>query len=455
MSEHERDDPMTALGEESFSERTIVTSPHRLQQKKTWVIVAAVAVVATTLVSILLVANPFAEAPVAKTATATVEKGTVTTTVDAKGAIAAAATSNASFSTTGTVTGISVAIGQQVVAGQELATIDPADADRALAKAQGALSAAETALRNTRSSYSSARTDLANARDKRDSTPPDAPEYSTTVATVKELEAALPLKDTDIANASKARDDAERDVNAAQAERDKTVLKASIPGVVTAINGTVGSVTAGGGNSSGSAAAAEGSSSTGATGSNASAPSGLITISDTSSLFVSAAIPESSIAKVALAQAATVTMAGDSSVVVAGSVVSIAPTPQTNAAGVVTFVAMIQLTTPPDTVRLGETGFVSIVTASAVDVLTLPASAVTMTAPGEGTVQLAPKKAPTSTGKPVPVKVGLSGNGVVEITEGLKLADVVQLATQQAGENGLDDEGTSFDEGVPSGDNGF
>jgi macrolide-specific efflux system membrane fusion protein len=446
-SDPDLDDRLTSPEEESSRQPSPVRTRHRVLRKRTWIIGAAIVVLVAVVGCILLVANPFAPAPVAKTATATVETGTVTTTVDATGAIAAAATSNASFSAPGTITGIAVAVGQSVVAGQDLATIDSADADRALAKAQGALNAAETALDNSRASYSLTRTDLANARATRDATPFDSPEYSAAVSAVSELENALTLKDTDVANAATARDDAARDVDAAQSERDKTVLKASINGVVTAINGTVGSVTVGGGSSSGPAASTDASSPAGATAGSGAAPTGLITISDTSSLFVSAAIPEADIGAVALAQAATVTMAGDPSVAIAGSVTSIAPTPQTDTAGVVTFAAMIQLTTPPETVKLGETGFVSIVTASATDVLTLPASAVTMTAPGEGTVQLAPKKKSGTAAKTVPVKVGLSGDGVVEITEGLALSDVVQIPTPPDGGTGADVGGSTTVEG--------
>ncbi|MDN4639919.1 HlyD family efflux transporter periplasmic adaptor subunit [Agreia sp. PsM10] len=447
MSKPEPDDPLTPLDEHLFSETRPTPLSRRLPRKRLWVVGLSVTVIAVILGVVVLVAHPFAQQPAAKIATATVETGTVTTTVEAKGAITAAATSNASFSNPGTITGISVTIGQPVVVGQDLATIDSADADRALAKAQGALGAAETALDNSRESYSNTATDLANARATRDATPADSPDYSTAVAAVRELENALPLRDTDVVNAVNTRDDASRDVDAAQAERDKMVLKASIAGVVTAINGTVGSVTTGGGSSSGSAGS-PGESGSGATaGSATTGPSGLITISDTSSLFVSAAIPEASIGTVAPAQSVTVTMAGDSTVTMSGSVVSIAPTPQTNAAGIVTFAASIQLTTPPATVRIGETALVSIVTASAVDVPTLPMSAVTMTGPGEGTAQLAPRKKSDTDGKIVPIKVGLSGDGVVEITHGLAVDDVVQIATPS--EDGMGDgaDGSSGSEG--------
>ncbi|MBF4514078.1 HlyD family efflux transporter periplasmic adaptor subunit [Plantibacter sp. VKM Ac-2885] len=411
--------------------------------RKGWIGIGSVAA-AVLLIACLIVlfANPFAQAPAVKTSSATVETGTVTTTVSAKGAISAAATSNVSFANGGTITGISVAVGQTVAAGQDLATIDPADADRALAKAQSALSAAETALSNLRSAYASARDALADARATLAATPTDSAEYATAAASVRDQQSSLPSKDNDVVSAVKTRDDAARDVDAAQAERDKTVLKAPIAGIVTAINGTVGSVTAGGGTSNASATAsgsASGSSdgSSGSGGPTSSTSSGLITISDVSTLFVSASVPEADVHNVAVTQPATVTMAGDTSVVIAGSVVSIAPTPQTNSSGVVSYATMIQLTTPPPTVKLGETGLVSIVTATATDVPTLPSYAVTLTAPGEGTVMLTTKKNGAKA-KQVDVKTGLTGDGVIEITDGLLPGDVVQVVAQPDAGPGCD-----------------
>ncbi|MBF4570867.1 HlyD family efflux transporter periplasmic adaptor subunit [Plantibacter sp. VKM Ac-2880] len=411
------------------------------RRRKSWLVASSAAVVLIVVSLVAVFFNPFARAPEEQVATATVTTGTVTTTVEAKGSITAASTSNVAFANPGTITGIAVSIGQTVAAGQELATVDPADADRALQKAQSALSAAETALSNVRASYSAASNALDDARAVLASTPADAPEYAANAASLRDQESALPLKDTEVVNAVMVRDDAAREVEAAKAERDKTVLKAPIAGVVTAINATVGSVTAGGGSSSSSTAAdpAEGSGS-----SVSAAPSGLITISDVSSLFVSASVAEADIGQVALTQAAKVTLASDASVVLDGTVVSIAPTPQTNAAGVVSYAAVIQLAGPPPTVKLGQTAFVSIVTASSADVPTLPATAVTVTAPGTGTVLLAPKTAGTA-GKTIPVKVGLSGGGVIEITDGLKDGDVVQLTMPPADDTGGMTDGSSFE----------
>ncbi|MFF2273835.1 efflux RND transporter periplasmic adaptor subunit [Agromyces sp. NPDC058136] len=394
--------------------------------KKTWMIISAVVVaVAIAGGAVFAFANPFAAQPTPPAATATVEKGTVSAAVSGKGAIGAATTSNASFAKGGTITAISVTVGQTVAAGQELATVDPADADRELEKVRGGLRAAETALANTREALQTAKNALGNSRALLAAAPGDAPDYASLVAAVREQEGALPSRDTDVVNAVKARDDAAREVEAAQAARDQTVLKAPMAGVVTAINGTVGSIASGGGTSSDSG------SSSSSSGSGSSTPSGLITISDVSSLRVVASIPEADIARVALEQTAVVTLAGRDGVSINGLVTSVEPTPQTSTEGVVSYAVRIQLVDPPASVKLGQTGFVSITTAAASDVLMLPTAAVTLTAPGEGTVQLVRKKGAPA--KVVPVKTGLSGGGFTEITEGLDVGDIVELTVTPSG----------------------
>ncbi|MHB1489888.1 MAG: biotin/lipoyl-binding protein, partial [Cellulomonas sp.] len=65
--------------------------------------------------------------------TATVATGDVKTTISASGNLAAATTANQSFSTSGTIASISVSVGQVVTVGQVLATIDPTDAQNAVA----------------------------------------------------------------------------------------------------------------------------------------------------------------------------------------------------------------------------------------------------------------------------------------------------------------------------------
>ncbi len=78
--------------------------------------------------------------------TATVSRGTVEQTETASGNISPAQDENVDFSTAGTVSSVNVTLGESVVAGQLLATLDPSTAQTALTTAEGQLSTAESNL---------------------------------------------------------------------------------------------------------------------------------------------------------------------------------------------------------------------------------------------------------------------------------------------------------------------
>jgi len=386
------------------------------------------------------------------TMTTTVATGSVVSSVAGKGAISAAATANVSFAVPGTVTGIAVAVGQTVAAGQEVATIDPAAADRELEKARSALAAAETVLGNSRASYARAQAGVAAARAALAAPAPaagsapsrDAPEDAAVAAqaaaaqaasaqaaaaqAVRDAETALATADTEVVGSVKARDDAGRDVATAEAARAATSLKAPIAGVVTAVNGTIGSVAGGTGTSQ------EQTSGT----TQSTAATALVQISDVSKLRVTAAIPEADIGAVQAGQAASITLAGGSATTLTGTVVTVAPTPQSSAEGVVSYPVTVELSDAAPSVKLGQTGFVTITTVERPDVLTLSTDAIVLTSPGVGTVTRVDKKGVVAQAE---VGLGISGNGVTEITSGLVEGDVVQLplpaAAPDAGTPGM------------------
>src|SRR4051794_5408549 len=78
--------------------------------------------------------------------TVAVQTGTVTKTVTADGTVASASTASASFRTGGTITAISVQVGQVVKKDQVLAKVDPADAQRGRNAAEVDLDSANHAL---------------------------------------------------------------------------------------------------------------------------------------------------------------------------------------------------------------------------------------------------------------------------------------------------------------------
>ncbi|GAA1367199.1 hypothetical protein GCM10009661_21110 [Catellatospora chokoriensis] len=104
----------------------------------------AAVLIAVAVVTVVAVqgGDPAPAAP----ATVAVQRGEVTSSVAASGKVSPVATRELAFSVAGTLTGVLVKPGDEVVAGQDLATIDAADAREARDDAANALAEAKQAL---------------------------------------------------------------------------------------------------------------------------------------------------------------------------------------------------------------------------------------------------------------------------------------------------------------------
>jgi multidrug efflux pump subunit AcrA (membrane-fusion protein) len=85
----------------------------------------------------------------------TVTRGPMGTTVSAQGTVAAAQTDNLSFGSAGTVTAVNVTAGQAVTAGQVLATVNSAQLQSAVASAQSTVASAQASLADDEASGAS------------------------------------------------------------------------------------------------------------------------------------------------------------------------------------------------------------------------------------------------------------------------------------------------------------
>lgn len=409
-----------------------------MKKRMWWIGGIALGVAAVTTVAVVVGASASApsEPAAPKTTTATVERADVTAAITGKGTLAPLSTANVSFPSGGTVTGISVTLGQTVSAGQDLATIDPAAADRELEKVRSAASAADQAIGTARANAARARETLEATRNAlriaqlppapvptpTEGAPPveqpSAEDRAAKIAAaqqaVRDAEAAVANADTEIAGAKRTRADAGRDVAAAESVRAQTTLKAPIGGVITAINGTIGSIASGGGTSQ------ESGGQTQAAGGGA----GFIQISDTSGWTITVAVSEIDITKVVVGQAARISMPGAQNEEIAGAVTIVAPTPSASTDGVVSYAVTVKLNEPPKNPKLGLTSFVSIVVGEAKGVPTVPSEAITPTGDGAGTVRLRSAKGTT---KSVEVTTGIVGDGRTEIRSGLKPGDKVEM----------------------------
>lgn len=196
----------------------------------------------------------------------------------------------------------------------------------------------------------------------------------------------------------------------AQQNFDGTKIVAPASGTIAAIASTVGM-------------------SASSTSAGSSGVSGFIILTDLNSLQIKASVAEADIASLVVGQAATITFDAVSRSRASGTVLSIAPLNNaSNGSGSVqSYTVLFGLDQNPDGVKPGMTAQVSVTTAEALSVLSLPATALTQRGPFY-TVTLKPKKE-GSEGKQVRVDVGLQGDSRVEIRSGIKAGDEVVLRT--------------------------
>ncbi|WP_335992069.1 efflux RND transporter periplasmic adaptor subunit [Glycomyces sp. MUSA5-2] len=351
----------------------------------------------------LLPAAEAAEEDVAASTTATAEVGSLTRTVAADGTVTAASTLTAEFANSGTVTDIAVQVGDVVEAGQQLATIDSADAERDLETAEENLDAAEDSLDRAES-------------------------------------------DSEIEQAEQAVDDAEDAVEEAEQAVDDTVLTAPGGGTVIAVNGTVGG--------SSGAAAGSGSDGTGMTGddSGSTASEGFIEIADLSDLTVTASVAEGDATDVAVGQAVQTTWnALDASI--GGELLAVSPT-STADGSVAAYDVTVSLAELPEGVRLGQTVSVSITVEEAQDVLYVPTAAVE----GGGDAATVTLIGDDGTRTETSVVLGVEGDSGVEIVSGLAEGDTVAVTVDESdtgtGEFTFPGGGGTPEGGFPAGGSG-
>jgi macrolide-specific efflux system membrane fusion protein len=269
--------------------------------------------------------------------------------------------SSGGSSTTWTVTEVKVAVGDRVKAGQSLASASPADLARQLANADASLG--------------SARLQQKTAQDNVDALTSSSPTDQ-----VRQAKIALNNAKSQASDASKARADIVDQMRLG-------TIKAPIAGIVTAVNISKGLT----------------------------APSGDAITIDADSFDVTANVVESDVAKMAVGQAADVSIAAVDADLT-GVVKAIAPTATGNTTGdVVDYAVTISLQNPPAGVRAGMTADVTITIASANNVLTVPAAALRGTTGNYSVLVMGAEGTPVAQG----VEVGLVTNSTAEIKSGL------------------------------------
>lgn len=299
--------------------------------------------------------------------------GAAAAETDGSSASASSASSNSSptGAVTWPVTAVKVAVGDQVKAGQVLATANPSYVDAQIADARRAASSAAIQLKQ-------ARTDHSNATD-----------------TASRRQTQVALYSAESADAK-----AKSDLAALLELRKHATLTAPAAGTVTAV-----AIAAG-----------------------ADAPDGAAITMISSDLRIATSVVESDIAAIKIDQEATVSIAAlDASLV--GKVISIDPVGSaTGTNGVVSFAVDVKLDSPPAGLRPGMSADITIVAASATNVLAIPSRALSGTADAY-TVRVMAADGSVSVRD---VQVGLVTSSLAEIKSGLQAGERVVTGTSSS-----------------------
>jgi macrolide-specific efflux system membrane fusion protein len=259
------------------------------------------------------------------TRTAAAANRDVSEVVTASGTVQSSFSAAASFGTSGTVTEVDVKVGDTVTKGQQLAKLDPTQAQLQVDIAQGNVDAA-----------------LAKGT-------------GTTALLTAYRQAQLALKQAQDALAA-------------------TTLTAPGDGTITSITGAVGQKVSTGNNTSTTSTTTS------------TTPSGFVVVTDLKNLVVHANVSESDVSKLKGDQAATVTVNAMATQPVQAKVTQVDLTPTTSN-NVVQYGVTLTLTDPPAGLRPGQSASVEVTVNSATNVLAVPAAAV-QTVNGQSSVQV-------------------------------------------------------------------
>lgn len=329
----------------------------------------------------------------------TVTAGTMKQTVSASGTLEPTQDSNLTFAVGGTVQAVDVSTGQQVLAGQTLATIDPTVLTDEAEAAQSTLTADQDRLSSDQAAGAS-------------------------TSQIDSDQAALTS--------------AQSQLSAAQTNLSDAVLKAPFSGTVASVGLAVGdSVSAGSGNSSANNSSGASSSSrsgssalagvlsalAGSSANSSSASSGSstpgVTVISTGSFTVNTSVDDTEIGQLKVGDQAVIVPTG-STAPVYGTVASVGLIASSSGSGVASFPVVIAVTGTPGGLYAGSSASVSIIVQQLNDVVEVPTGALSY-ANGQATVTRIVGGSRVTT----PVGTGITANGQTQITSGLRAGDVI------------------------------
>lgn len=376
--------------------------PRLLKKRRLVIVSVVVVVIAAAGVTTWLVARPAGAQASYRLVPASVT--TLRQTVSSSGTIEPAQRSDLNFGVSGQVTAVNVAVGQQVTAGQPLATVESASLQASVAQANSSLASAQSKLSSDQSNGASS-------------------------AQVDADQSAITAARNQLTNAQNALNEA--------------TMTAPIAGTVAAVNLTVGQqVSAGGANSSGSAGSSSpsgngsnlpgfggnpggGDNSSGSSSSSSSGTAEIVVIS-TDSYVVDASVDDTEIGQLKNGEQAIITPDG-STTPVYGTVTSVAVM-ASGSSSVPSYPITIGVTGSPAGLIAGAGANVSIVVKQLTNVLTVPTAAIHYVS-GKPTVEVMNTSQRTSQA----ITTGMTSGGVTQVLSGLSEGDQVVVDTPAGG----------------------
>jgi multidrug efflux pump subunit AcrA (membrane-fusion protein) len=337
----------------------------------------------------------------------TVNLGTITQTVSATGTIAPANQANASFAVSGRVTAVDVTAGQQVAAGQTLATVDATPLWATYAQNQATLTSDQAKLA---SDQAAGATSAQIAADEAAVTSAQA-QAGTAESALADATLTAPIAGTVAA------------VNVAVGQNvsaGSSTTGSSSPSSSAGSSGSSASGSSGLGGSGAASSSSTGSDSTGSSGSSSSSSS-QFQIVTTNSYIVNASVDDTELSQIAVGDQATITPSG-STTNVYGTVGSIGLL-ASDSTGVATFPVVINVTGSPSGIYSGATANVSIIVKELQDVVVVPTialhysgSSITVDVVSGGSTKAQTVTAGAASGGDTQITSGLSAGDRIEVT---------------------------------------
>ncbi len=371
-----------------------------------WVALAAVVVVVVVVAVSMLGSSGTASA----VSTAKVERTTMKVVVSGSGNAVVDSVTEVQPGITGTVTSLSVKLGDTVKKGDVLFKIVNADLDAAVQRAQAS-------YRQSVQSVDQAEAQLIQARNALYSTEHPTATPSNPTPTVDSRAVTLAKQQVTVASAgvSSAQANltsARTAVSQAKSNAAKRTVTAPVSGMVTILNAQNGQSLGSSSNGASGASAASASSSS----------NSAVEISDLSTIRARVSINEADLVNVKVGQAASVTFDALTGVVTTGTISAIAPT-GTNTSGVITYDVDITLDALDPALRPTMSCTAEIVTETLPDTLAVPSSAV-HTDSASGSKYVTVQATDGSTGDVV-VKTGVVVGTQTQIVSGLTAGQTV------------------------------